>query len=529
MNYLYLINLDVFFLGISSASIGILGFVVFLNNRKSATNKTFLLFALLTIAWSGTNFLVSRFNSADTVLWLLRFAIFFAVWHAFSFFHLFLVFPQEKAKLPGSYMHIVIPFVLLVSLLCLTPLVFVRTAVFSATGQVASVTNGPGILLFALVVLTSVLGGLGIMLKKMARATAMEKIQFQYILLGSAVTFLLLLVFNFILPAFFNNARFVPLGAFFILPFAFFTAYAIIRHHLLHIKVVATEILTYVLAITSLIEVIISRDIAVLVFRLSTFLLILVLGMLLIRSVRKEVEQKEKLEELSRAKSEFMSIASHQLRTPLSIVKGYLSLMQEGSFGNTTEKQREVMDKVYTTNEEMMNMVNDLLNVTRAEEGRLQYRFEDTDLKELVAKTVESLRGAAAEKKLQLNSQLPSEPVLVSSDKDKLSQVISNLIDNAIKYTSQGHVEIHLSCDKGMALVTVQDTGLGIGKDEMSKLFESFSRGKAGTKSWTKGTGLGLYIAKQFVQAHKGRIWAESQGEGRGSSFFVELPLLQKS
>ncbi|MDO8655393.1 MAG: ATP-binding protein [bacterium] len=529
MNYLYLINLDVFFLGISSASIGILGFVVFLNNRKSVTNKTFLLFSILTICWSGTNFLVSRFNSADTVLWLLRFAMFFAVWHAFSFFHLFFIFPQEKAKLPVLYRYGVILIVLLTSVLCLTPLVFTQTAEFSATGQVASVTNGPGIALFGIVIMTSILGGLAIMLKKMTKASAMEKIQFQYILLGSAATFLLLVVFNFILPAFFDNARFVPLGAFFILPFAFFTAYAIIRHHLLNVKVIATETLTYVLAITSLVEVIISQDVGVLIFRLSTFLLILALGTLLIRSVRKEVEQKEKLEELSRAKSEFMSIASHQLRTPLSIVKGYISLMQEGSFGETTEKQREVMQKVYTTNEGMMNMVNDLLNVTRAEEGRLQYTFEDTDLRELATKTVESLRGAAAEKKLELISQLPSESVLVSSDKEKLGQVISNLVDNAIKYTPQGSVTVQLSCDKGMALVKVQDTGLGIGKEEMGKLFESFSRGTAATKSWTKGTGMGLYVAKKFVQAQGGRIWVESEGEGKGSTFFVEIPLLQKS
>ncbi len=306
-------------------------------------------------------------------------------------------------------------------------------------------------------------------------------------------------------------------------------SYIIVRFKTFNTKLFASQIL--VGALWSLIAALlfIQKIEYVQIVVLVTLGFVTVLGFQLVRSVQKEIEQKEKLEELSRAKSEFMSIASHQLRTPLSIVKGYVSLMQEGSFGETTEKQKEVMQKLYATNEEMMNMVNDLLNVTRAEEGRLQYNFEDADLRELAAKTVESLRGAAATKKLELSSQLPAEPILVSADKEKLGQVISNLVDNAIKYTSQGSVTVQLSCDKGMALVKVLDTGLGIGKEEMGKLFESFSRGKAGTKSWTKGTGLGLYIAKRFVQAHGGKIWAESDGEGRGSAFFVELPLLQKS
>jgi signal transduction histidine kinase len=245
----------------------------------------------------------------------------------------------------------------------------------------------------------------------------------------------------------------------------------------------------------------------------------------ILRSVLKEVEQRERLAELSRAKSEFMSIASHQLRTPLSVMKGYLSMMQEGSFGQVTDKQKEVVKKVYSTNEEMTHMVNDLLNVTRAEEGRLQYTFERVDVRDLAEAITRGLGMTARVKNLLLTAELPADPVFLNADKDKLGQIISNLVDNAIKYTEQGNIIVRLSLpEPGTALITVKDTGLGIGEEEMKHLFESFSRGKAGTKSWTKGAGLGLYIAKQFVGAHKGKIWAKSEGEGRGSTFFVELP-----
>jgi signal transduction histidine kinase len=209
------------------------------------------------------------------------------------------------------------------------------------------------------------------------------------------------------------------------------------------------------------------------------------------------------------------------------VVKGYTSLLEEGSFGAVNEKQKETLGKVFKTNEDMINMVNDLLNVTRAEEGRLQYSFEKTDLRELIKIAAKALELAAKQKGLTLEYRLGAEPVYVNADKDKMTQVFSNLIDNAIKYTEKGGVKIDFSIDgqSNAVRVWVADTGPGIGEEEMRHLFESFSRGKAGIKSWTKGTGMGLYIAKQFVEAHKGKIWATSEGEGKGSTFFVELPI----
>jgi len=538
MNYLNFINFDVFILGIAIASNAILAFVVFLNNRSSITNRMFLLFAILTICWSGTNFLALQFSSPTLVLWLLRLAIFFAVWHAFSFFHLFYVFPQEKVQLPVSYKFILFPLILSTAILTLTPLVFLQVAEFSPEGQVARVVNGPAIAIFGIVVTGSILGGLFLMLKKMIKASGMTKIQLRYILIGAAITFVLLVIFNFILPAFFNNARFVPLGAVFILPFTLFTSYAIIRHHLLNVKVVATEILAFVLAIVSLVEVVISHDIGTLILRLSTFVLILIFSLLLIRSVQKEVEQREKLEaltkrleELDRTKSEFVSIASHQLRTPLTAMKGYISMILEGSYGIPGTKQKKPLESIFESNERLIRLVNDLLNVSRIESGKIEMKWEQGRVEEIIKSVIEELRIKTEEKNAELVFEEPKSSLpLIRIDKEKIRNVVLNIIDNAIRYTSQGSITVNVKKQMSNVktpnlLISVKDTGEGMTQEEIGKLFQTFSRGGAGMRFSTEGAGLGLYIAKKFVEMHKGRIWVESQGKGQGSTFFVELPV----
>ena len=556
MNYLNFINFDVFILGIAIASNAILAFVVFLNNRSSITNRMFLLFAILTICWSGTNFLALQFSSPTLVLWLLRLAIFFAVWHAFSFFHLFYVFPQEKVQLPVPYKFIVFPLILFTAILTLTPLVFTRIAEFSPEGQVASVTNGPAIAIFGIVVTGSILGGLFLMLKKMIKASGMPKVQLRYILIGAAITFVMLVIFNFILPAFFNNARFVPLGAVFILPFTLFTSYAIIRHHLLNVKVVATEILAFVLAITSLVEVVISHDIGTLILRLSTFVLILIFSLLLIRSVQKEVEQREnlevltkRLEELDRSKSEFVSIASHQLRTPLTAMKGYISMILEGSYGTSETKQKKPLESIFESNERLIRLVNDLLNVSRIESGKIEMKWEQGSVEEVIKSVVEELRIKTKEKNVDLVFEEPESSLpLIRIDKEKIRNVMLNVIDNAIRYTPQGNIIVNVKyqmspfdftqgalsrVERANAktpnlLISVQDTGEGMTQEEIGKLFQTFSRGGAGMRFSTEGAGLGLYIAKKFVEMLTGRIWVESKGKGQGSTFYVELPVKQE-
>jgi len=244
------------------------------------------------------------------------------------------------------------------------------------------------------------------------------------------------------------------------------------------------------------------------------------------RRTKELQEAYEELKKLDKAKSEFISIASHQLRTPLTAVKGYISMMQEGTYGKMPEKMEKPLDNIYTSNERLIKLVNDLLNVSRIEAGRMEMKSEKISLEQMISSVVEELSSVAKGKKVYLKWEKPKEPLpKISIDRDKMRQVIMNVIDNAIRYTEKGGVTVKVKeLDDKIQIIT-SDTGVGLTKSELTKMFESFSRGAAGTRLYTEGVGLGLYVARRFTEAHGGKIWAESKGKGKGSTFYIELPI----
>lgn len=236
----------------------------------------------------------------------------------------------------------------------------------------------------------------------------------------------------------------------------------------------------------------------------------------------------EQLRELDAAKSEFISIASHQLRTPLTIIKGYISMMLEGNFGKLTKNERGSLEKVFESNERLIHLVENLLNISRIESGRMKFSFENAQLDNIVTSVIEELSDYAKRKKLRLEYIEPKKTTpMVKIDEEKIRQVIINLIDNAIKYTKQGGITIKLEEIEKNIRFSISDSGVGIKSDDLPTLFKKFSRGKEVTLIHTEGTGLGLYVAKMMIEAHRGRIWAESKGEGKGSKFYFEIPILQ--
>ena len=537
-------NVDLLLVGITIAAIGILGFIIFLNNRTSVTSKTFFLFSILTIAYGTFNYLSYQAGPSYLILWFIRLTLFFAVWHAFSFFQLSYVFPKEQATFPKKYKVILVPLVALTAILTLTPLVFSGIEGMTTLGEIGKPLPGLAIPLFGIMVFGLVLGGMFLLIKKTVAATGSAKNQFQFVTIGAFITFTFIIAFNFILPVVFKNATLVPLASIFFLPFILFTAYSIVKYGFLNIKILATSVLTFILAIVMLFEVLLARDLGVLVFRVSIFLLVLSFGILLIRSVRREVEQRVQLEDLTKrlerankelkrldaAKSEFISIASHQLRTPLTAVKGYISLVVEGSYGKLPEKMKRPIRNVYDSNERLIRLVNDLLSISRIESGRMQMDFEQTNLQDIIESVIQELNIKAREKNIELIFQKPENPLPeMRLDNEKIRNVILNIIDNGIKYTEKGSITISVSLQPKQnpknVLLEFKDTGDGMRKEELKRLFQSFTRGSAGVKRFAEGAGLGLYIAKQFVEMHNGTIRAESEGKGKGSSFLIQLPL----
>lgn len=534
-------NLDLFSVGIVVASTLILGFMAYFSNRKSATNRAFLFFCCMTVAWGILNYVNYNIGSSIWAFWALRASIFFAVWHAFSLLHLFYVLPNEKVTYPKLYKRGLFPLVVFSALLTLTPFVFSHVELVEA-GRIAKVANGPGIIFFSATIFGLVVGGVTLLIQKARAAAGTEKKRLLGILYGILLTFVLILVYNFIFPAFLNNARFVPLGALFVFPFIMFTGYAVIRQGFFNVKVVSTEILVFVLAIITLFEVVVSKELSILLFRLSEFIAVLVFGILLVQSVLKEVAQRVQLEKLSKeleganaqlknldqARADFITLTSHQLRTPPATIKWYLAAIKTGDYGDLSDGVKEAIAKTEITNNALISLIDDLLNASRIERGKMEFLFEPVQVEQLAKFTVEQLIPQAGFKKLTLRYIPPNGPIPeVLADKEKLRQVINNFIDNAIKYTPKGEVVVRVGTDGTYVSVEVTDTGKGIAPDVIPALFEKYSRGKDSITHAT-GIGIGLYVAKVVIENHEGLIGAKSPGVNLGSTFYFKLPVQSK-
>ncbi len=537
MEIIFFQNFITLSLGVAIASILTLGFVVFFSQSESATNRAFLLFTLLTVGWGISNFFITSLPPGEQNIIILRIAVTFALWHAFSFFYLFFVFPSEEKKLPKVFKFFLLPLIFLVSFFTLSPFVFKDLVVSTSNGSLKAV-NGPGILAFGVMTTSFVLAGFFILFQKLIKAPKSARGQYYYILVGSGITFSLLLVFNLLLPAVFGNSRFVGLGTVFLLPFILFFAYAIVRHKLLNVKTFTAGLLVFTLSVTTFFQVIFAGTSGERFTSLIVFILVLIFGILLVRGVIREVQNREKIEELAnelgnanvklryldQQKSEFVSLASHQLRSPLTAIKGYTSMIKEGTFGQINTAALEAVDKVFQSANNLSNLVEDLLNIARIEQGRMQYEFGKLDLSKLAKQIVGELEVNAKKKGLALNFLTDrAESYFIKGDEGKMRQVILNLIDNAIKYTSHGGITVSIGASDSRILLSVKDTGMGIAKESAERLFEKFSRGDGAGKVNAGGAGIGLFLAKEIVRAHGGRIWFESEGAGRGTAFLVEI------
>lgn len=273
-----------------------------------------------------------------------------------------------------------------------------------------------------------------------------------------------------------------------------------------------------------------------------TFILSLPLAYTLSTGIRREVGSRKRIEilaedlkksntrlvELDKQKSEFVSYATHQLRAPLTAMKGYTSMLLDGDLGTFPDAARDAIMRIFESSKTLANVVDDYLNVSRIELGTMKYALEPLDLKEMLNSVIAELKPSIAKSPVKFAISFDPENAshfMVNADRDKLKQVLMNLIDNAFKYTPEGSIDVTLSRDEKTDKVTfsIKDTGIGIDPAVMSKLFSKFARANNANSTNIRGTGLGLFVAKDVVLAHKGKIWAESPGEGKGSTFYVEL------
>jgi len=229
---------------------------------------------------------------------------------------------------------------------------------------------------------------------------------------------------------------------------------------------------------------------------------------------------------VERLKTEFVSLAAHQLRSPLSAIKWTLRMMIDGDLGKITKTQKDFLEKTYRSNERMVNLINELLSITRIEEGRYIYRPTLAQLEEVCQSVIKSFQDEIKKRNLKFKFQKPREKLpKVLIDTEKMKLVVGNLIDNAIRYNKPGG-KVTVSINRGIKEIEfkVEDTGVGIPEDQQKRVFTKFFRAANVMRMETEGTGLGLFVTKNIVEAHGGKIWFISE-ENKGTTFYFALPI----
>lgn len=524
----------------------LLGVFIFLSNRKSKLNLTFFLICLSTFWWQFSWFILFNIKSEQSALALIRIGYAGIIFIPIFFYHFFILFIDDKRKFDkfalyiSYFITIIFEFIIFFSNYFVSGLHKYFFGFYPAVNFIHLIYLA--LLTYVLIRIIMMLNGY---LKNHDIITDLKAKQIKY-LLPSMILYGLA-SFDFIAN---YGLEVYPIGFIFIVIFSLIIAYSIIKLQLLDVKAIATEIFAVFLTVVSFIEIFSVSSVVDLIYRLTIFIVTLIFAVLLIRSVLREVHRREEMEVLNKklnkvskdlavankelkrldeSKSEFLSISSHQLRTPLTIIKGYSSMLMEGSFGKMSKPVKESMEKISVSTERLINLVESLLNISRIEAGRIEFTMEPVDLDAVAKAMVADFQDKAKARKLILKYSAEEKVPKVLADAQKIKDVVSNLIDNAIKYTKQGEIMVGLHQEGTSVVFASQDTGIGMDADDIGRLFNKFTRGKESNKVNTEGTGLGLYYARVLVENMGGRIWVESPGKGKGSKFSFSLPMADKS
>ncbi|OHA12958.1 MAG: hypothetical protein A2909_01105 [Candidatus Tagabacteria bacterium RIFCSPLOWO2_01_FULL_39_11] len=524
---------------ITSIFVLILGIFVLLNNKKSELNIVYFFMNFAVFLWHFGYFLMYISSNEEMARTAQRIVYIGVPFIAAVLYHFSVVFAQLKSQ----------------KKLVIFPYIF--SAIFSyyavATDSLLTVSrrfwgyhtlvhayNFSFFLAFWLLILTWAEINLFLNFKRTDTDLDLERYKKRFVFISFLVGAFGILDF---IPHY--GFSFYPIGYLPILFLAYGIGRSIVKYSLFNIKIIATELFGGILVMILFVRLVLSESLNNVILNAIIFLGTITAIILIIKGVKKEVQTKEKIEKLAEElkttnnrlkqldeeKSEFLSIASHQLRTPMTVIKGYISMIMEESFGKFNKGTKDILMKVYISNERLIKLINDLLDISRIERGKMEYDFKPRSLKELVSEIVTELKPNAEEKGLKLIVRVDKKNLPeVLIDESYIRQVIINLIDNALKYTTEGKIEVEIAkrieSEQPKIILSVKDSGAGISKETMPYLFQRYSRGAKTYSKFAEGMGLGLYIAKKIIDGHKGKIWAESEGQGKGSSFYIELPAI---
>jgi len=531
------------------------GFFAYWRNRQDKSNRLFGLLSLVFAVWSYFWFIMLVFgkDAGSATLWA-RCLNLGATLIPVVYFHWILSFLNLYKKyrffLIGGY------------LVTLFFSVFSFSGIYiSGVHQVAFFpfwpTAGPLYKWFLFLGYFALVGFSSYLLIKEFFANQGErKYQIGYVIIGSVLGYGGGLT-NFPLMYGFDNLwPLVFIGVFMVMASPLVLSYAVIKHRLMDIKVIAVELLSVFISVFVLVDALLSNTQLEFFLKFGLFFGVAIFGFFLVRGVLNELKAGEELvkmaadlqlanvelQKLDKAKTEFLNIASHQLRTPISVIKGITSMMIEGDLEKIpAEKKQTFIKGIWEKSQKLESIINDILNaaeMTNQEYTAKIKQDESFDLVVLLKEIIEGFQPLIKKREMDLILNTADESILISGEKEYLREALSNLIDNAIKYTpstgvnsesrdkrgERGKIVVTVKKDSSNAIITVADNGMGIPAKEIPELFKKFSRASNARNMYTDGSGLGLFIVKEIIEGHGGQISLTSRID-KGTTFHVRLPL----
>ena len=235
-------------------------------------------------------------------------------------------------------------------------------------------------------------------------------------------------------------------------------------------------------------------------------------------------EAREQAEQADRVKSMFLANVSHELRTPLNAIINLTKFVALGMYGDVNDEQKETLHKVEASGKHLLNLINNVLDISKIESGSLELFVEDgVNIEEIIRLAIETAKGLLIQKPVVIRSDIAPDLPLMTGDQQRIRQIVLNLLSNACKFTDEGEIVVRADCQNGEVTICVRDTGPGIDPKEQDIIFQVFRQAKAGVRK-AEGTGLGLPISRRLAEAHGGRLWVNSV-PGEGASFYIALPV----
>lgn len=516
-----------------AASSFLLGLFVYLNDTKNILNRSFFALTFFTALWIMSVQVAISVPDAAVILFSRRLALAAAVWIGFLIYYFSYYFPRPNKSYQFPFMWVAMVTIVISVVSLFTS--YVLSNVTYIAGQQRNV-YGFGYYVFAAFFIGSLLLGIYNSLSKRSELNREERIQINLVMIGLVVSGAIALTTNLILPQIlgvYDTGQFGPLA---VVIFVCLATFAMVKHHLFNVKTIAVELLVSGMGLVILLMVLFASSNQDKAMDLVLLAITIIVGTVLIDSVISEERQKDNLEKLDKdlelannryklldqARKEFLSFVSHQLRTPMTVIKGYASYLREDGFYNSPDKVKDLSNKITDAVDRMDSLIASLLDARTLEEGKMNFAFQQIDFVKLANSVFEELKSSGIAKNLALSFETAVPSITVSADQIKLRQCVQNLIDNAIKYTSSGFVKVRIRTDGEWVTMSVQDSGYGLSDQVRGSLFQEFVRDSA-VASKVKGLGLGLYITKEIIKAHGGEISADSEGEGKGSVFAMKL------